>query len=771
MAVKIEPPKPYTVTIEVDGKEITIETGKLAKQADGSALVKCGKTVLLATVVSSKEIKEGVDFFPLTVDYQEKFSAAGRFPGGFFKREGKLSEHEILVSRLVDRALRPLFPDDYYADTQVKITLFSADENVPPDALAGLAASAAIWVSDIPFNGPMAEVRVARVDGKLIINPSEEEIERADINIVVGGTRDYIVMVEGEMHEVSEQEMVEALNYAHEAIKKLVDAQERLAQLKGGRKVREYQSIGDDEELKQLVEQQLTDKILGVFTNPTSKQERREQLKQIKEEFIESLPEEKQESSLLINKYIHDLEKKLMRKLILEKGVRIDGRKTDEIRPIWAEVDVLPATHGSSIFTRGETQALATVTLGSRLDVQLIDTPTVQEETKFMVHYNFPPFSTGDIKPLRGPSRREIGHGNLAYRALKGVMPPEDDLPYTVRVVSDILESNGSSSMATVCAGSLALMDAGVPIKKHVAGIAMGLIFDPDTGQYAILTDILGDEDHIGDMDFKVAGTRDGITACQMDIKISGITEDILMTALEQARKARLEILDILEAVIPEPRKDLKPHVPRSKVVMIPKDLIGLVIGPSGRTIQELQEKTGTTIYIEPEEDQGKVYITGQSQDAVEAAAEHINLMTQAPEEGEIYEGEVKELKPFGALVEFMPGKIGLLHISEIDWKHIADVSQILKVGDKIKVKLIEIEEGTGRYKLSRKALLPKPDGPAQEQTQRGQATQQRDSGSSRHQTRPHRPAQQHNKPRPQGKPQGRKGHHRHRGDDDIYSF
>ncbi|NPA33944.1 MAG: polyribonucleotide nucleotidyltransferase [Chlorobi bacterium] len=764
----IDPPKPYTVTVEVDGKEITIETGKLARQADGSALVRCGKTVLLATVVSSKELREGVDFFPLTVDYQEKFSAAGRFPGGFFKREGKLSEHEILVSRLVDRALRPLFPEDYYAETQVKITLFSADEDVSPDALAGLAASAAIWVSDIPFNGPMAEVRVARVDGKLVINPSEGEMGRADISIVVGGTRDYIVMVEGEMREVSEREMVEALNYAHEAIKRLVEAQERLVQLKGGRKVREYQSIGEDEELKRLVEERLTEKIFEVFTNPTTKKERRERLKRIKEEFVESLPEEKRESSLLINKYIHDLEKRLMRELILERGVRIDGRRLDEIRPIWAEVDVLPATHGSSVFTRGETQALATVTLGSRMDVQLIDTPTIQEETKFMVHYNFPPFSTGEIKPLRGPSRREIGHGNLAYRALKGVMPSEDELPYTVRVVSDILESNGSSSMATVCAGSLALMDAGVPIKGHVAGIAMGLIIDSDTGRYAILTDILGDEDHIGDMDFKVAGTREGITACQMDIKISGITEEILMNALEQALKARGEILDILEGVISQPRKDLKPHVPKARVVVIPKEYIGLVIGPSGRTIQELQERTGTTIYIEPESgtDLGKVYITGKSQDAVDAAAEHIDLMTRLPEEGEVYEGEVKEIKPFGALVEFMPGKVGLLHISEIDWKHIPDVSDVFKVGDKVKVKLIEIEEGTGRYKLSRKALLPKPEGLNQEQSQREKTSPQRDSGASRHQTRTH------NRPKPQGKPQGgRKGPQRPKGDDDIYSF
>ncbi len=703
--------KPEPVRVEVpldDGRKIVIETGLWAKQADGAVFVTLERTQLLATAVSAREVKPYADFLPLTVDYQEKFAATGRLPGGFWKREGRLSDPEILVSRLIDRALRPLFPKDYFADTQIKVTLFSAGPEAPPDALAGIAASSALMVSDIPFNGPMAEVRIVRVpDEGFRVFPSEEEIEKADLDIVVGGTEEYIVMVEGEMKEVSEAVFLEALQEAHRVIKKICQAQKELVNKLGGKRVREYQVPETDEEILNLVQQQ-EGSLLEIYRAAYPKQERRQKIKQLKEKIRELLPDEKKDSPL-VDSYFHELEKQAMRKLLFSEGKRVDGRKPHEIRPIWMDVDILHATHGSAIFTRGETQVLATVTLGARSEFQLIDTPTIQEESTFLVHYNFPPFATGEIKPMRPPTRREIGHGNLVYRALKAVMPPEDVLPYTVRVVCDTLESNGSSSMASVCASSLALMDAGIPIEQHVAGIAMGLAIDQNTGQYVILTDILGDEDHVGDMDFKVAGTKNGITACQMDIKVPGITAEIMRQALEQARKARLAIIERMEQVIEKPRPDFKPHAPRTEVIFIPKETIGIVIGAGGQQIQSIQGETGTKIWIEPLEDQGKVYITGPDKESVEKAIEKIQRIAVVPRVGEVYEGEVKDILPFGALVEFLPNRIGLLHISDIDWKRVDNIEDYFKVGDKIKVKLIGIDPVTRKFRLSRKALIPPP--------------------------------------------------------------
>ncbi len=702
-------PQPISVTVDFgDGRlPITIETGVLAKQADGSVVVKQGKTRILATVVSAKEPKKDVDFMPLSVDYQEKFASFGRFPGGFIKREGKPSDYEILTARLVDRALRPLFPKDYHAETFVTVQLISADKDIMPDSLAGLAASAAITISDVPFDGPMAEVRVARVNGEFIINPSFEENEKADIDIMIGGTLEHIVMIEGEMDEVSEDDMIEAMKVGHEAIKKLCEAQLELQQ-KAGKPKREYPGDPEDEELEKIVIEKTSDKIYEVVKMAIKdKHKRKEEFNKIKEALIEELVEDEEDTEKiwLIDKYFTDNMKRIIRKVILDEGVRLDGRKLDEIRPIWCEVDYLPSAHGSAIFTRGETQSLSTVTLGSKLDEQVIDEVLLQSTERFILHYNFPPFSTNDPRPQRGVSRREIGHGNLALRALKRMIPPEEEFPYTIRVVSDILESNGSSSMATVCAGTLALMDAGIKIKKPVSGIAMGLITDEETGKWAVLSDILGDEDHYGDMDFKVTGTRDGITACQMDIKVKGLSYEILSKALEQARQGRLFILDKMLETLSEPRPSLKPHAPKIKIVRIPAVMIGALIGPGGRIIQKIQEETDTTIVIEPEEKEGIVHITATSDEGMEEALKRIREITAIPEVGEIYKGTVKKIEDKYVIVEVMPGRDGLLHISEISDAYIADISRIMEVGDKINVKVIEYDKETGRFKLSTKGV------------------------------------------------------------------
>ncbi|GAB4317245.1 MAG: polyribonucleotide nucleotidyltransferase [Bacteroidales bacterium] len=693
-----------------DGRVIEIETGKLATQADGSVVVKMGDTMLLATVVSAKEPRENTDFLPLSVDYQEKYAATGRFPGGFFKREARPSEYEILIARLVDRALRPLFPDDYHADTQVIINLISGDRSTAPDALAALAASSALSVSDIPFNGPISEVRVGRKNGQLIINPSLNDFDDLELDIMVAATMDNIMMVEGEMKEISEEEMLEALRFAHEAIKPMCQAQIELAEMVGATTKREYSHEENDEELREKVRRETYDKVYSVARKGTAKHERHEAFDAILEEFKAQFSEEElAEKEQMINRYYHDVEKEAMRRMILDEHIRLDGRKLDEIRPIWTEVNYLPAAHGSAIFTRGETQSLTTVTLGTKLDEQTIDGAVIEGKSNFILHYNFPPFSTGEARPLRGTSRREIGHGNLALRALKYVMPSAEENPYTVRVVSDILESNGSSSMATVCAGTMALMDAGVKIKKPVSGIAMGLITDKESDKYVVLSDILGDEDHLGDMDFKVTGTRDGITACQMDIKVEGLSYEILRNALEQARKGRLHILGEMEKTISEPREDYKPHVPRIIKMMVPKEFIGAIIGPGGKVIQEIQEITNSTIVIEEVDNVGIVDIVTANKEDADEARNRIKAIIAVPEVGEVYLGTVKNITTFGAFVEILPNKEGLLHISEIDWKHIKDVESVLKPGDKVKVKLIDIDSRTGKMKLSRKVLLPRP--------------------------------------------------------------
>jgi len=703
-----------THTFELaDGRSITLETGKLAKQADGSVVVKMGNTMLLATVVSNKDAKEGTDFLPLSVDYQEKFAAAGRFPGGFFKREARLSDYEILISRLVDRALRPLFPDDYHADTQVLISLISGDKNTMPDALACLAASAAITVSDIPFNGPVSEVRVSKLNGKLIVNPSVEEMEKSSLDMIVAASQKDIMMVEGEMKEISEAEMLEAIKFAHEAIRLQIKAINEFAAKveasKGKIVKREYSHETNDADLKALVFKATYDKAYAVAkTQNPNKKERGAAFKAVIKEFIESLPEEERKAKEgLAKKYYHEVEYVAVRRFVLDERARLDGRKTDQIRPIWSEVGYLPSAHGSAIFTRGETQSLTSVTLGTKLDLQSIDRALHQGQNNFMLHYNFPAFSTGEVKPNRGPGRREIGHGNLAERALKQVISPEN--PYTVRVVSDILESNGSSSMATVCAGTLALMDAGVKINKPVSGIAMGLITD-DKGKYAILSDILGDEDHLGDMDFKVTGTKDGITACQMDLKVDGLPYEVMAEALEQAKQGRLHILAEMAKTITTSREDYKPHAPRIVKMTIPKEFIGAVIGPGGKIIQEMQRETGAVIVIEEKDNMGHIDIVATNADAINAVLSKIRGIVAQPEVGEVYEGKVKSIMPFGAFVEFMAGKDGLLHISEVEHRRLESMDGVLKEGDKIQVKLIGVDPKTGKFKLSRKVLLPKPE-------------------------------------------------------------
>jgi len=694
-----------------DGRTITLETGKLAKQADGSLVVKMGRTMLLATVVSAKEAKPDLDFLPLSVDYKEKFASLGRIPGGFMKREARPSDYEVLIARLVDRALRPLFPDDYRSETFVTVSLISADKDIIPDALVGLAASAALSVSDIPFKGPISEVRVGRINGELKINPTFSDLENADINIMVGATMDNILMVEGEMKEVSEVEMVDAIKFAHDAIKIQCKAQLELAEEVGSPQKREYDREADDEDLKEKVSRETYTKVYELAKKAIpNKYERAEAFKAVKEEFLSRFTEEDEVNEKLVSKYFHDVQKDAIRSLILEKGIRIDGRKTDEIRPISCEVDYLPAAHGSALFTRGETQSLTTVTLGTKLDEKIIDEVLLQGSEKFVLHYNFPPFSTGDARPARGVSRREVGHGKLAHRALKGMMPTGSDNPYAIRVVSDILESNGSSSMATVCAGTLALMDAGIKIKKPVSGIAMGLITDSETGKYAILSDILGDEDHLGDMDFKVAGTKDGITATQMDIKMEGLSYEVLTKALEQAREGRLSILNKMVEAIPEPRPDLKPHAPRIVQIIIPKDMIGALIGPGGKVIQEIQNETGATIIIEEVDNQGIVDVFSDDKESIDEALKRINRIVEVPEVGKVYKGKVKSIVPFGAFVEILPGKDGLLHISEIEWRRLESVDGVLKEGQIIDVKLIGVDERSGKIKLSRKVLLPKPE-------------------------------------------------------------
>ncbi|MEM9896959.1 MAG: polyribonucleotide nucleotidyltransferase, partial [Bacteroidota bacterium] len=682
-----------------DGREIQIETGKLAKQADGSVVVSMGKAKILATVVSSKTAKEGVDFLPLSVDYQEKFASAGKIPGGFLKREGKLSDYEVLICRLVDRALRPLFPSDYHADTQVFIQLISADPDVMPDALAALAASSAISVSDIPFGGPISEVRVIKTDDGYKVNPSATEIENTTLDLIVAGTSENIMMVEGESKEVDESEMLEGIKFAHEEIKAQCAIQVELAQEAGATEKRDYDHEPKDEDFKAAMHEKVYQKLYDVAAQKNAdKQKRKESFKAVFEEYTDGFSEEELEEmdDFLLGKYFHDIEKEAVRNFVLDNQERIDGRKPDEIRPIWSEVNYLPSAHGSAVFTRGETQSLTSVTLGTKLDEQMIDGAMFSGYNKFILHYNFPGFSTGEVRPNRGPGRREVGHGNLAMRALKPMIPTEEEgNPYTVRVVSDILESNGSSSMATVCAGTLALMDAGVKIKKPVSGIAMGMISDSTSGKYAILSDILGDEDHLGDMDFKVTGTEDGITACQMDIKVDGLSYEVLAQALEQAKRGRLHILGEMSKTLSVSRSELKPHAPRMEQLRIDRDLIGAVIGPGGKIIQEIQKESGATVNIEEDEQGGKVSIFAADGSALENALARIKAIVQQPEVGEVYDGKVKSIMPFGAFVEFLPGKDGLLHISEIKWERVEKMDGIMDVGEQVQVKLVDIDKKT----------------------------------------------------------------------------
>lgn len=692
-----------------DGRQVTLETGKLAKQADGSVVLKVGDTMLLATVVSSKEAKEGVDFLPLTVDYQEKYASTGRIPGGFFRREAKLSDYEVLICRIIDRAMRPLFPEDYHADIQLMVNLISSDKKTMPDALVGLAASAAVAVSDIPFNGPISEVRVGKIDGKLVLNPSLQDLEKSTIDMIIAASATDILMVEGEMSEISEAEMLEAIKFAHEAIKGHIKAIKEFAIKAGNKAKREYSHETHDLELKEKVSKATYQKVYDTAKkgNP-NKNERKVAFKAILDEFKATFSaEELEEKESLINKYYHEVEYNAVRRVALDTKIRLDGRKTTDIRPIWSEVGYLPAAHGSAVFTRGETQSLTTVTLGTKLDQQLIDGAFIEGENKFMLHYNFPGFSTGEVKPNRGTSRREVGHGNLALRALKKVLP--SDCPYTIRVVSDILESNGSSSMATVCAGTLALMDAGVQIHKPVTGIAMGLITD-DKGAYAILSDILGDEDHLGDMDFKVCGTKDGITAVQMDLKVNGLPYEVMEQALNQAKDGRLHILNEISKTLSKPNADYKPHAPRLLQIEIPQDFIGAVIGPGGKVIQEIQKTTSTTITITEINNKGLVEIFAENDENAQAALKRIKGIVAVPEVGEVYEAKVKTIMPYGAFVEFLPGKDGLLHISEVEWRRLDSLEGVLKEGDMIQVKYIGNDPKTGKFKLSRKVLLPKPE-------------------------------------------------------------
>jgi len=693
-----------------DGRSISIETGKLAKQADGSVMLRMGDAMLLATVVSARKASPGIDFLPLTLDYREKFAAAGRFPGGFFKREARPSDKEILTMRLVDRVLRPLFPDDYHAETQVMIQLMSHDENVMPDALAGLAASAALALSDIPFSTLISEVRVARIDGKFIINPSRAQLDESDIDMIIGASKDSIAMVEGEMKEISEKEMVEAIKFAHEAIKIQIAAQERLQAAVGKKEFRTYDEERNDDAILAKVRELSYDKFYAIAQEGTGKHERSEKFSAVKEEVKATYSDEELlENGDLISKYLSKTNKEAVRNMILDLGLRLDGRKTNEIRPIWCEVDYLPSVHGSALFTRGETQALATVTLGTSREANQIDSPSEQGEETFYLHYNFPPFSTGEAKPLRGTSRREVGHGNLAQRALKNMIPAEN--PYTIRIVSEVLESNGSSSMATVCAGTLALMDAGVQMKKPVSGIAMGLISDDKTGRWAVLSDILGDEDHLGDMDFKVTGTADGITACQMDIKIEGLAYDIMEKALDQAREGRLHILGKLTEVLPAPKPEVKKYAPKIIKVTIPGAFIGALIGPGGKVIQELQKATKTTIVINEVNEQGEVEILGTDPDGIQAVLNKIDSIIFKPQVGETYEVKVIKMLDFGAVVEYTqaPGAEVLLHVSELAWERTENVSDVVNMGDVFEVKYLGIDPKTRKEKVSRKALLPRP--------------------------------------------------------------
>lgn len=701
-----------TKTFELGGKTISIETGRLARQADGAVVVRMGDTMILATVVSAKDAKEDVDFMPLTVDYQEKFASVGRIPGSFHKREAKLSDYEVLISRLVDRALRPLFPENYHADTQVALTLISSDQNIIPDCLVGLAASAAIIVSDVPFNGPISEVRVARIDGQFVINPYKDELERADMDLIVAGTEHDLNMVEGECAEVSEVDMLSALKVAHEAIKTQIKAQWELVEMLGGKKpVRTYNHERSNPELEEAIRVFAYDKIYAIAKSRSGKAERSAAFKAVREEYVASLPEGSEVDKFLMNKYFHHVEYDAVRAMILNERTRLDGRELTTVRPIWSEVNYLPGAHGSAIFTRGETQSLTTVTLGTSMDEQLLDSPMNQGYAKLMLHYNFPSFSTGEVKPNRGPGRREIGHGNLALRGLKRVIPGAPENPYTLRIVSDILESNGSSSMATVCAGSLALMDAGVKVKGAVSGIAMGLISDESTGKYAILTDILGDEDHLGDMDFKVIGTANGIVACQMDIKINGLKWEMVEEALNQAKAGRLHIMNEMNQTLAKPNDDYKPHAPRIVTLFIDKDFIGAVIGPGGKIIQGMQRDTGATISITEENNMGIVEVASNNKESLDKALAMIRAIVSVPEVGTEYVGKVKSIVDFGAFVEIMPGKDGLLHISEIGWNRLPSMEGVLQVGEEIKVKLIEVDSKTGKLKLSRKVLLPKPEG------------------------------------------------------------
>ena len=705
-----------------DGRVIEIETGKLAKQADGSAVVKMGGTMILATVCAAKEVKEGTDFMPLTVDYREKYFAAGRYPGGFMKRESKPSDYEILIARLVDRPIRPLWPDDFHLEVFVYLSLISADKDTQPDALAGLAASAALATSDLPFGGPVSEVRVARINGEFVINPSFSQMANSDLELMVAATEENIMMVEGEMNEVSEHDMLEAIKFAHEEIKRHCRVQKELIAELGNETKRDYPHDVEDEELRKAVEAFCYDKCYALAKSAKPKHEREDGFTAIKDEFLATIPEEElEEKTPLVERYYHAVEKEAMRNMILDEGIRLDGRACNEVRPIWCEVDYLPCAHGSAIFTRGETQSLATVTLGTKMDMKEVDEVLIQGDQQFVLHYNFPPFATGEAKPMRAPGRREIGHGNLAMRALKPVVPLAPENPYAVRVVSDILESNGSSSMASVCGGCLALMDAGVKIKKPVAGVAMGLITDAErpNDRYAILTDILGDEDHLGDMDFKVTGTADGITATQMDIKVDGLSYDVLEKALEQARQGRMHIMGEMLKTISEPREDYKPFVPRIVQIRIASEFIGAVIGKGGETIQKIQKETGTTITIDEQpkeggaqgETEGIVDIFGTDKQAMDAALEWIKGICAVPEPGQVYHGRVVSILEFGAFVEILPGKEGLLHVSEIAWNKTENVEDVLKVGDEIDVKLLEIDAKTGKMRLSMRALTEKPEG------------------------------------------------------------
>ncbi len=753
-----------TKTVELpDGRTISIETGKLAKQADGSVVVRMNNTVLLATVCAAKDAVPGTDFMPLQVEYREKYSAAGRFPGGFTKREGKANDDEILTCRLVDRALRPLFPSNYHAEVYVNVILFSADGVDMPDALAGLAASAALAVSDIPFEGPISEVRVARLDGEHVINTPFEQLQQADMDLMVGATEENIMMVEGEMKEVSEQDLLGALKAAHEAIKPMCRLQKELSKELGTDVKREYCHEVNDEELREQVKNECYQPAYDVTKQALEKHARAEAFEKIREDFKARYAEahadmeaaELEEKNTLIDRYYHDVERDAMRRCVLDEGIRLDGRKTTDIRPIWCEAGPLPIPHGSAIFTRGETQSLSTTTLGTKLDEKMVDDVLDKSYMRFLLHYNFPPFSTGEAKAQRGVGRREIGHGHLAWRGLKGQIP--EDYPYTIRVVSDILESNGSSSMATVCAGCLSLMDAGVPLKSPVSGIAMGLIKNPGEDKYAVLSDILGDEDHLGDMDFKTTGTPKGLTATQMDIKCDGLSYEILEKALMQAKAGREHILNEMLKTLPAPRPELKPHVPRIEQLIIPKEFIGAVIGPGGKIIQGMQEETGAVITIDEEDGVGKVQVSAANKESIDAALAKIRAIVAIPEVGEVYEGEVRSIMPYGAFVEFMPGKDGLLHISEIDWKRLETVEEAgIKEGDKIQVKLIDIDEKTGKFKLSRRVLMEKPEGyvererrPRPERGERGERGERRDRGERRE--RGERHERHERRPRPEG--------------------